>query len=77
MGFKVGDKVRLRKECKPDEYYGGGKLNETTIKELKGKTLIIKDQYYEWFSFRGISSHRLTAEMMEYADGTEIIEPLL
>ncbi len=77
MNYKVGDRVRLRKECEAGNYYGGLRLTQNTIEAMRGKILEIVScsENNAYFRFKDNDGHRLTNEMIEPI-GDDFIRPL-
>ena len=77
MNYKVGDRVRLRKECEAGNYYGGLRLSQNTIEAMQGKILEIVScsENNANFRFKDYDGHRLTSEMIEPI-GDDFIRPL-
>lgn len=69
MKFKVGDKVKVRKDLKPDKYYGGVRF-DSDMRKMKGRTVTIIGAFDDdSYSVEG-SIFYWTDEMFENKDYT-------
>ena len=75
MKYKVGDKVRVRKDLEPGNYYGKGNYI-SSMDKFKGKICVITkiwDQYYQinnsdyWWSEEMLESIGGDEKLLEYA----------
>lgn len=70
MKFKVGDKVRVREDLKPDTFYDSQMFNKSMNKYKGGEFTVIQvnegSQYYnECYYLSNVNYYRFTDKMLE------------